>query len=92
LPSTGLLGTARYDKSRSWLAVGLAFGSLVFAGVLVTLMAGVAADSLTNDGPVEPTVVVFFMVFVVVVTLTVISLFALAKALLHLKKVLRPSD
>jgi len=81
--------TQKYDKARSWLAVGLAFGSLVFVGVLVTLMGDVAIKSLTNSGNVEPTLVVFFLVFLVVLALTAISLVALAKALLHLRKVLK---
>jgi hypothetical protein len=78
-----------YNKTHSWLAVGLALGSLAFAGVLVTLMAGVAMESVTTHGTVEPTLVVFFMVFLVVVALTVISVVALVTAVAHLVTVLR---
>ncbi len=79
--------TAKYDKTRSWLAVGLSLGSLTFAGVLVTLMGNVAVESLTNDGSVEPTLVVYMMVFVVIIVLLAISVVALGRSLLHLRRV-----
>jgi F0F1-type ATP synthase membrane subunit c/vacuolar-type H+-ATPase subunit K len=81
--------TEKYDKPRAWLAVGLAVGSLVFAGVLATLMGGVAIESLTNDGGIEPTLVVFVMVFIVVVALTAVSLGAVVRAVVHLQRVVR---
>jgi F0F1-type ATP synthase membrane subunit c/vacuolar-type H+-ATPase subunit K len=79
--------TAKYDKTRSWLAVGLSLGSLTFAGVLVTLMGNVAVESLTNEGSVEPTLVVYMMVFVVIIVLLAISVMALVRSLLHLRRV-----
>jgi lysylphosphatidylglycerol synthetase-like protein (DUF2156 family) len=78
----------RYDKARSWMAVGLAFGSLVFALVLATLMADVAIDAVTNLGSLEAILVVYWMVFVVVLVLVAISLVALARAVRHIRQVL----
>ena len=78
----------KYDKTRSWLAVGLSFGSLTFAGVLLTLMGQVALESLTNDGSLDPTLVVFMMVFAVVAALVAISVVALIKSLANLRRVL----
>jgi dipeptide/tripeptide permease len=79
----------KYDKTRSWLAVGLAVGSLVFSLVLLTVMGGVAVESLNSEGKFEPTLVVYWMVFLVVVVLVLTSLFALTRAVLHLLSVLR---
>lgn len=80
--------TVKYDKNRSWLAVGLALGSSVFVGVLATLMGGIAVESLTNRGSVEPTLVVYVMVFVVILVLAAISVVALARSVVHLQRVL----
>lgn len=79
--------TAKYDKTRSWLAVGLSLGSLAFAGVLVTLMGKVAVEALTNKGSVEPTLVVYMMVFIVIIVLLAISVAALVRSVLHLQRV-----
>ena len=46
-------------------------------------------ESWLYEGTVEPTLVVFFMVFLIVVVLTVISLLALVTAVDHLLTVLR---
>lgn len=83
--------TTKYNRGRSWLALALAVGSLVFAGVLVTLMGDVALDSLTNSGPLQPTLVVFLMVFTVVCVLAAISVVAVGRAVAHLQRVYRSS-
>jgi hypothetical protein len=81
--------TEKYDKSRSWLAVALALGSLLFASVLVSLMGDVAIDSMRNNGSIEPTLVIFLMVFILVIVLVAVSLVALGRAVIHLTKVLK---
>jgi hypothetical protein len=69
------------------MAVGLAFGALTFALVLVALMGGVAIDSLTSRGGLEPTLLVFDMVFVVVLVLLAVSAVAVVRSFAHLRRV-----
>jgi len=79
----------KYDKSKSWMALGLAVGSLVFARVLATLMGGLAFEMITDLPDLEPTLVVYWLVFLLVLALLGVSAVAVVKALLHLIRVLK---
>lgn len=83
--------TKPYDTVRSWLALVLAIGSVAFSSVLLVLMGDVALDSLRADGDVEPTLVTFDLVTLVVVGLAAVSVVAIIKALVHLVDIRNPS-
>ncbi len=73
-----------FDTLRSWLALGLALGSLVFSGVLLILFVDVASDSLGGSREVEPTLVIFYLVTLVIAGGAAVSAAAVTVAVRHI--------
>lgn len=76
-----------FHTGRSWMALGLAVGALVFSAVLLVLLVDVALDTLRNNGRIEPTLVIFDLVTVVMLALTAVSIFAIVVAIKHLLEI-----
>lgn len=80
-----------FNTGRSWMALGLAVGAFVLSAVLVVLLGDVAMETLGNDGNIEPTLVIFDLVTVVILVLTAVSVAAIVVAVKHLLEIQRPS-
>jgi hypothetical protein len=80
-----------FHTGRSWMALGLAVGALVFSAVLLVLLGDVALDTLRNDGAIEPTLVILDLVTVVMLVLAAASVAAIVVAVKHLLEIRNPS-
>jgi hypothetical protein len=79
--------TKSFDTTRSRLAFVLAVAALGFSVTLALLFGGIAMESLTNDGDVEPTLVVHALVTLVVLGLVLVSMWAILRAVRHLREI-----
>lgn len=96
---TGILLTAAWRWSsetdifnvpRSWGAVFAALGSVVVGSIIVSVLAPLSYKvTFTNRGHLEGFLVLYMVVFVSAVALTCFSVFAVFKAVTHLREVLR---